>query len=459
MISTTKRRRGRRQVDYPGPDGQKVIGLSRRPKDGRWRIIGTDITYTEPDERMAIARFRQWEAEQAGQGGEISIPTATIDSQGKVSGSLPPDQENPISDGGVFLPPNYAKRTPAVPKLRIEVAGDVLEFRGHIIPASVFGPWLRKLILRRPQYVSELTGIEQLAYLADMKPPELSATLEEVGSLYFSNAKISENWLAKSRQFWAEFLAIVGTNRLRDLTQDAIIRYGDQVKGAGNAPTYARQRFGAIKAILNYPPKRGKWAEDAKRAVALCAALVLPRKSATDPRPIDPAEFRKLLDAADTQMQALLLLALNCCMYGGEVAALNWSDIDLAKATLVTERSKTGIVRIAALWPRTLKALKGLPRRKDVDALFLTEAGTQASYLIINRAFKKLRKVAKLPAVQFSQIRDGGYTAAVEAGTDLNLCRLLAGHATGIADHYVKRRPNMVAPACQAIAKAYNIEE
>jgi hypothetical protein len=52
-------------------------------------------------------------------------------------------------------------------------------------------------------------------------------------------------------------------------------------------------------------------------------------------------------------------------------------------------------------------------------------------------------------------VRDSSYTAAVEAGIDLNVCKLLAGHSTGISDHYVKRRPQMVAAACDAIAKAY----
>ncbi len=41
----------------PGPDGNPVFGLSRRASDGRWRVIGTDITFTEPNKYRAIARF------------------------------------------------------------------------------------------------------------------------------------------------------------------------------------------------------------------------------------------------------------------------------------------------------------------------------------------------------------------------------------------------------------------
>ena len=74
-------------------------------------------------------------------------------------------------------------------------------------------------------------------------------------------------------------------------------------------------------------------------------------------------------------MKAMLLLALNCCMYGREVASLNWSDLDLQKGVLNSERN----------------------------------------------------------------------------GIELNIVRVLAGHATGISDHDVKRRPQIVAAACSAV--------
>jgi integrase len=182
-------------------------------------------------------------------------------------------------------------------------------------------------------------------------------------------------------------------------------------------------------------------------------ALVPPKKSAMDPKPISREDFHNLLVAADDQMKAMLMLGLNTCCYGGEVAALNWSDLDLDKGTLVTARNKTNVVRVATLWARTVAALARLDRQ--TDALFLTEAGTQANYLSVYRLFKITRKAAGLETIQFSHIRDGAYTAAVEAGVDLNTCRLLAGHATGISDHYVRRGPRMVAAACEAIEQAY----
>jgi integrase len=156
------------------------------------------------------------------------------------------------------------------------------------------------------------------------------------------------------------------------------------------------------------------------------------------------------------QMRAILLAALNFCMYGAEVAVLNWSDIDLEKMTLITSRNKTGIIRVATIWPETAAALRELPRNKT-GALFLTAIGTQADSLSVYRLFKPIRKAAGLEDIQFSQVRDSAYTAAIETGVDLNLVRILAGHSSGISDHYVKRRPQMVKNACDAIRSAYGI--
>ena len=59
------------------------------------------------------------------------------------------------------------------------------------------------------------------------------------------------------------------------------------------------------------------------------------------------------------------------------------------------------------------------------------------------------------PTVTGSQLRDGAATAAASANVNSDLCKILRGHGCGIDDHYVKRNPKMVAPACAAISEAY----
>jgi integrase len=151
-------------------------------------------------------------------------------------------------------------------------------------------------------------------------------------------------------------------------------------------------------------------------------------------------------------MRCILLLALNTCSYLGEVLRFKWADIDFKKRTLCSRREKTGIIRIACLWDETIDAINKLERKGA--AIFVGERGP-ANYKTVYKRFAELRDRAKLPHVQTGSFRDGAYTAVVEAGIDINLARLLAGHATGISDHYLARRPTMVQPACDAVRKQF----
>src|SRR5258707_935857 len=51
------RKRGRKPEHYRASWGDRINGLARRPSDGRWRVIGTDVTFSEPDERLAIHKY------------------------------------------------------------------------------------------------------------------------------------------------------------------------------------------------------------------------------------------------------------------------------------------------------------------------------------------------------------------------------------------------------------------
>ena len=74
----------------------------------------------------------------------------------------------------------------------------------------------------------------------------------------------------------------------------------------------------------------------------------------------------------------------------------------------------------------------------------------------LGRNFRRRRDEAELPdSVTFDRIRDGCYTAVIEAGFDLQTARLIAGHATGISDAYVRRSPTMVEGACRAVEVHY----
>lgn len=431
MSGTSKR--GRKPKHYISSDGTPVVGLSRRP-DGRWRVIATGQEFACADEALAIHRYHTRYAPSTAPD-EVLLPVA-------VSADVH-DWKDQLETLGVGrLEVEFERGKP--PQV----------FRG--IDKGAFFSLVRQLILKSPEYVAKMTGIEQLAYLGSIQKPDDSPTLEEVGTLYFTKAKITGSWRTKSKLFWTQFGDDVAVRTLRDISQESMIAYRDHVLEKSDNPTYAKHRFGCIKTILRFPRTHGKWALDCDRALAFAAVLVPPESVAMNPRPISRDHFAKLLEEAkdNSALQAILLLALNACMYGKEVSDVRWRDLDLVNATLVMHRQKTKVPRVAVLWQRTAQALEKMPRVSDCP--FLTATTKQPHNAnTINKLFRTLKRSLGLE-VDFNHLRDGAFTAAIGGqGVQWQHAQVLAGHRTGMADAYVLRNPRLVADACKAIEAAY----
>jgi len=72
--------RGRRQIPYrPSWGGDPIPGLYKCP-DGRWRINATGQKFTEHDERRAISKFRQWEAQHKAGKDKFTVTVAEVPS-------------------------------------------------------------------------------------------------------------------------------------------------------------------------------------------------------------------------------------------------------------------------------------------------------------------------------------------------------------------------------------------
>jgi integrase len=69
-------------------------------------------------------------------------------------------------------------------------------------------------------------------------------------------------------------------------------------------------------------------------------------------------EIRKLLEAANVQMRAMLLLGINAGFGNSDVGNMPLSALDLERGCVDYPRLKTGIPRRCPLWPETIQALK-----------------------------------------------------------------------------------------------------
>ncbi|MBI2477319.1 MAG: hypothetical protein HYV60_01305 [Planctomycetia bacterium] len=159
-------------------------------------------------------------------------------------------------------------------------------------------------------------------------------------------------------------------------------------------------RYAFENGLTDKPVRFGDFKRPAKRVTRR-------EKAQAGSKLFAPADIRKLIESADAQMKAMILLGVNCGFGNGDCGQLPMEAIDLDGGWLDFPRPKTGIGRRCPLWPETIQAMRDyLPTRKtptDADnagQLFVTRCG--GSWFIdkarcpLSAEFRKLCQLAEV---------------------------------------------------------------
>jgi len=173
-------------------------------------------------------------------------------------------------------------------------------------------------------------------------------------------------------------------------------------------------------------------------------------------RSLSQEDASRLLDAArDTQVEALITLALRTGMRQGELAALRWEDLDLEgpRPSIIVRRSadtrtktvvtptKTGEERTVGIGPRTVEVLKAHRARQleermaatsweDPGWVFPNTRGKVRRRDSVMRSLRGLLSEAGLLAdVRFHDLRHTAGTHALRRGRPIHEVSKMLGHA------------------------------
>jgi integrase len=430
--SQKSKRPGRKQKHYTDSQGVPVPGLSRRPSDGRWRVIGTQQTFTEPDEAKAIQKFlRLTKAPIKGSVGVAGFPVVISHDRA----------EQLAEDVGITKDELIDLLTTDDQRYIDRVKND---------------------LTTRPKWLAEVTGIEELGYLDTLKAPTPLPTLDEIEAIWELRFKKSADQKRKVKTYWTDFKETAKIKTLKDIDAQSVTLYKNVVYDRDFTPKYQDNIFNGVRRMLTFAASEalgGDVGMAALNAAAIPLALLVPSGDTINinPKPLKLADWQTLLSHATGDVKAQILLMLNGGFYASEVVRLEWDEIT-ENGCIVTRRLKEGnVIRACVLWPETLEALKHVKRKGK--HLFYSYSGLPLSGKAARERFDELAKKAGLE-ITSSQLRDSVATAIArglnrDAKHSGELEAIVLGHRTGIRDSYVLSCPEMVRPACEAIRSAY----
>jgi integrase len=275
-----------------------------------------------------------------------------------------------------------------------KIHGRVLFFGVWADPQAAFDDYLRRAddlhAGRRPSTTSTISA--NGVTVKDVCNHFLTYQLNKT-----NNGEITARWFAECRKTADKFAQFVGSARLvSDLVPEDFLRFRQRLVSVGFKKTgkglgvHALARaISVIREIFKYaweldlldkPIKYGKALEKPSVTLVRKSRQVFEQKSGK--RIFDVGQIHAMLKAAGTPLDAMILLAINAGYGNTDCAQLPTAVVDLEKGLIDYGRNKTGIERIAPLWPETVLAMKQTlanrpkPFDKESEQLFfLTPAG------------------------------------------------------------------------------------
>lgn len=177
---------------------------------------------------------------------------------------------------------------------------------------------------------------------------------------------------------------------------------------------------------------------------------------------LTPDEYGKLEATAPPWLRPMLRLSVSTAMRLGEVAALEWKDVDLTGGELrVAEATKTG-ARSVKLSTVARKVLKGEVRhvRSPFVFWYSTETGpepynTPKGRDLISRSTIAAAVTAGLSGVGFHTLKHTACSWMVQAGVPLYEVQAQAGHSTPtMTQRYAHLAPEHLTRATAALDEA-----
>ncbi len=242
----------------------------------------------------------------------------------------------------------------------------------------------------------------------------------------------------KSLRLFGKFVGLNST--VDDIETLDLQKYRTSLMKKYNSPSGVNLNIAIMKAMFHWA-KKNEILTHIPNIDAISKVKALHKEKQT----FTPKQIHLLIKSSSKQLQAMILLGLNCGFGSTDCANLKWEHIDFNSSRIKMPRQKTGISRDLPLWKETLMAIKSL--RKRGELIFYTKKGNPwvrtiktitkdgqikySRYDAVSAAFSNLLKKANIrteKGVGFYTLRRTAATLAARSGDPFAVQKLL-GHA------------------------------
>ena len=177
----------------------------------------------------------------------------------------------------------------------------------------------------------------------------------------------------------------------------------------------------------------------------------MPKPGKPRQRRLEAGEEEALLqacrDSSAHYLEMFVILAIETGMRFGELASVDWENVNLEKRTIYLPDTKNGSPRTVPLSTRALNAIQTQPRSVD-GRLFSAKSGSiRSAFLIALRKAQAKKPESKsfLRELRFHDLRHEAVTRLFEKGLNPIEVGLVSGHKTlSMLQRYTHLRPDGV---------------
>lgn len=301
--------------------------------------------------------------------------------------------------------------------------------------------------------------------------PAQAGTLKAFADRWLEEKRASlkpRTWLRYEQLIRVHVIPTLGGKQLAKITEGDLDSLYAGFRASGMNSTTQAHAATVLGTMLEAARRRKLIQENPVRNVPK------PRMAHSEMHILSEDEARALLEAAKGDgLEALYLLALTTGMRLGELLALKWSDVDLARGVVHVRGAVTvgwtGKLQVMA--PKTQRSRRDIPlvpmavealtsRRERVgsgpsDLLFPGRGGYMSGSTVYV-AFRRLLEEAGLPRVRFHDLRHTAATLLLARGVSAHVVAGLLGHASvsttlGVYGHVTRALEAQAATQIQEI--------